>query len=115
MVRQLYIILLGLHPARFRYRFALEMLAIFDEASLHGSRLPLLADGVRSLVRQRVNPYGPRLPQRWRPALAYRPSLRWMPLCPSGGTSWWGSPCRWYCSARSPLRSVAIGERAQGS
>ena len=59
MVRQLYIILLALHPARFRYRFAFEMLAIFDEASAHGSRLPLVADGVRSLVRQWVHPYRP--------------------------------------------------------
>jgi hypothetical protein len=59
VVRQLYIILLALHPARFRYRFAFEMLAIFDEASAHGSRLPLLADGVRSLIRQWVHPYRP--------------------------------------------------------
>lgn len=59
MVRQLYIILLALHPARFRYRFAFEMLAIFDEASAHGSRLTLLADGLRSLIRQRVHPYWP--------------------------------------------------------
>ena len=59
MVRQLYIILLALHPARFRYRFAFEMLAIYDEASAHGSRLALLADGVGSLVRQRVHPYRP--------------------------------------------------------
>jgi hypothetical protein len=59
MVRQLYIILLALHPARFRYRFAFEMLAIFDEASAHDSGLPLLADGLRSLIRQRVHPYRP--------------------------------------------------------
>ena len=59
MVRQLYIILLALHPARFRYRFALEMLAIFDEAAAHGSALTLLADGIRSLVRQWVHPYRP--------------------------------------------------------
>jgi hypothetical protein len=59
VARQLYIILLALHPARFRYRFAFEMLAIFDEASAHGSRLPLLADGVRSLIRQWVHPYRP--------------------------------------------------------
>ena len=59
MVRQLYIILLALHPAQFRYRFAFEMLAIYDEASAHGGRPPLLADGVRSLVRQWVLPYRP--------------------------------------------------------
>lgn len=59
MVRQLYTILLALHPARFRYRFAFEMLAIFDEASAQGSRMPLLADGVRSLIRQWVHPYRP--------------------------------------------------------
>ena len=59
MVRQLYTILLALHPARFRYRFAFEMLAIFDEASAHGSRMPLLADGLRSLIRQWVHPYRP--------------------------------------------------------
>jgi hypothetical protein len=61
MVRQLYIILLALHPARFRRRFAFEMLAIFDEASAHGGRLPLLADGIRSMVRQWVHPYRPKL------------------------------------------------------
>ena len=59
MVRQLYIILLALHPARFRYRFAFEMLAIFDEASARGNSLPLLADGLRSLIRQWVRPYRP--------------------------------------------------------
>lgn len=59
MVRQLYTILLALHPARFRYRFAFEMLAIYDEASTHGGRLALLADGLRSLIRQWVHPYRP--------------------------------------------------------
>lgn len=59
MARQLYIILLALHPARFRCRFAFEMLAIFDEASTQGSKLPLLADGVLSLVRQWARPYRP--------------------------------------------------------
>ncbi len=59
MTRQLYIILLALHPAQFRYRFAFEMLAIYDEVSAHGGRLPLLADGVRSLVRQWVHPFRP--------------------------------------------------------
>jgi hypothetical protein len=59
MIRQLYIIFLALHPARFRYRFAFEMLAIYDDASAHGSRLPLLYDGVCSLVRQWVTPYTP--------------------------------------------------------
>jgi hypothetical protein len=59
MVRQLYIILLALHPAPFRYRFAFEMLAIYDEALAHGSTLPLLADGIRSLICQWVHPYRP--------------------------------------------------------
>ena len=59
VVRQIYIILLALHPARFRRRFAFEMLAIFDEASAQGSRLPLLADGLLSLIRQRVHPFRP--------------------------------------------------------
>jgi hypothetical protein len=59
MVRQLYIILLALHPARFRHRFGFEMLAIFDEAATHGSTLPLLADGFLSLVRQWLHPYRP--------------------------------------------------------
>lgn len=59
MVRQLYIFLLALHPAQFRYRFALEMLAIYDEASVHGGRFRLFADGIRSLVRQWAHPYRP--------------------------------------------------------
>jgi len=59
VARQLYIFLLLLHPAQFRYRFGLEMLAVFDEAATQGSTLPLLADGVRSLVRQWVHPYRP--------------------------------------------------------
>ncbi len=59
MARKLYVILLTLHPAQFRRRFALEMLAIFDEASAQGSKLPLLADGVLSLMRQWVYPHRP--------------------------------------------------------
>jgi hypothetical protein len=61
VVRRIYIILLALHPVRFRRRFAFEMLAIYDEASAHGSRLPLLADGVRSMVRQWVHPHQPKV------------------------------------------------------
>jgi len=59
MLRQLYIFILLAHPATFKYRFGMEMLAIYDEAAKHGSTLPLLADGVKSLFRQRMHPYQP--------------------------------------------------------
>ena len=51
MTRTLYRSLLRLHPAPFRRQFAAEMLWIFDETSAQGS-LPLVADGLLSLLRQ---------------------------------------------------------------
>ena len=80
MVRQVYIILLALHPARFRYRFAFEMLAVFDEASAQGgNRLALVADGLLSLVRQWLHPY--------RPTIAAAPAGGGMPVFGSVDTS----------------------------
>lgn len=49
MTRQLYILLLRLHPPAFRQRFGDEMLGIFDESP---EKTPLLADGLVSLFRQ---------------------------------------------------------------
>jgi hypothetical protein len=80
MLRQLYIVLLAVHPARFRYRFAFEMLAIFDEASVRGgSRLLLFTDGFQSLVRQWVRPY--------RQAVAAFPAGAGIPIFSSLDTS----------------------------
>jgi hypothetical protein len=50
--RRLYYLLLQLHPPGFRYRFATEMLWIFDEISGSGRRSGLLVDGIVSLGRQ---------------------------------------------------------------
>jgi hypothetical protein len=55
MTRQLYSLLICLHPPFFRARFGDEMLCIFDESSAHG-RLPatllLFADALLSILRQ---------------------------------------------------------------
>ena len=96
MARQLYIILLALHPAQFRYRFAFEMLAIFDEASAHDSGLPLLADGLRSLIRQRVHPYRPDV-------VAAVPAGAGAPIFHSLDTS---LPGRWYLMTAATLTLV---------
>jgi Ca2+-binding EF-hand superfamily protein len=50
MLRNLYILILKLHPAPFRQRFGAEMLDIFDST---GRPPSLLLDGLISLVRQR--------------------------------------------------------------
>jgi hypothetical protein len=64
MLRTLYILLLHLHPARFKYRFGDEMLAIFDETSAKQSVLPLFTDGFRSMLRQwLLRPAPSRAPQ----------------------------------------------------
>lgn len=52
MIRWLYIVLLRLHPRRFRQRFGDEMLWIFDESTGYRGVAALFADGVRSLFRQ---------------------------------------------------------------
>jgi hypothetical protein len=52
MRRWLYLAVLRLHPRGFRARFGEEMSAAFDEASRAGNAGPLLADGLRSLLRQ---------------------------------------------------------------
>jgi hypothetical protein len=52
MLRFVYHWLLRLHPARFRDRFAEEMLAIFDDAAEEQTKVGLLTDGFVSLVRQ---------------------------------------------------------------
>ncbi|MGA3202556.1 MAG: hypothetical protein ABSF12_08685 [Bryobacteraceae bacterium] len=51
MTRRFYILLLRLHPAAFKQRFGDEMLDIFDQSP---QKLPLLADGMLSLFRQRA-------------------------------------------------------------
>jgi non-heme chloroperoxidase len=52
MLRFVYSWLLRCHPARFRERFAEEMLSIFDEAGQGRAAAKLTADGFISLVRQ---------------------------------------------------------------
>ncbi len=52
MFRLLYYALLRLHPARFRRRFAQEMLSIFDHVEGGPAAAKLVADGIVSLVRQ---------------------------------------------------------------
>jgi hypothetical protein len=52
--RSLYLLLLRLHPAEFRRRFADEMLAIFDQAAPEQGKAGLLADGALSVLRQRL-------------------------------------------------------------
>jgi Ca2+-binding EF-hand superfamily protein len=54
MLRQLYVMLVRLHPAGFRERFGGEMLEVFRRATGPGAMLALLADGLLSLVRQWV-------------------------------------------------------------
>jgi len=52
MLRMLYSWLLRLHPARFRKRFAQEMLSIFDQVEIGPAAAKLVADALLSLVRQ---------------------------------------------------------------
>jgi hypothetical protein len=52
MRRSLYVCLLRMHPLQFRLRFAEDMLWIFDQEPESRSRM--LADGVLSLIRQRL-------------------------------------------------------------
>lgn len=54
MSRSLYVFLIRLHPSDFRERFADEMLWIFEQEAALAGGLPLLADGVASLLRQRI-------------------------------------------------------------
>lgn len=54
MVRQLYILLIRLHPRAFRERFGDEMLSIFDQSASQGSRAWLFADALSSTLRQHV-------------------------------------------------------------
>jgi hypothetical protein len=54
MMRSLYRFLLWLHPLEFRQEFAGEMLWIFDEAAGSVGVVPLLADVLASLGRQRL-------------------------------------------------------------
>jgi len=60
VTRNLYRVLLRLHPAAFRREFADEMLWIFDETSVRGRTAPLFADALASLARQWVlrSPWG---------------------------------------------------------
>jgi len=51
MTRQLYTLLLRLHPRAFRDRFGEEMLAIYDQSA---QKLSVLGDGLVSLFRQRT-------------------------------------------------------------
>lgn len=53
MKKFLYRILVRSHPRRFREQFGDEMLSIFDEVAPESSTA-LIADGVSSLVRQRI-------------------------------------------------------------
>jgi hypothetical protein len=52
MLRLCYRWLIHLHPARFRERFAAEMLSIFDYAEARSAAAKLVADAFVSLVRQ---------------------------------------------------------------
>lgn len=54
MSRALYRMLLRLHPAEFRERFAEEMQSIFEEAACNWGMTSLLTDAGISLVRQRL-------------------------------------------------------------
>jgi D-alanyl-D-alanine carboxypeptidase len=65
MCRSLYRLLLNLHPAAFRERFAEEMLWIFDEAAATQGVVRLLGDGIFSLLRQWVA-----RPESWNMPLA---------------------------------------------
>ena len=52
MLRFSYQCLLRLHPARFRERFAEEMLSMFDDLERNSGRGKLVADAFISLLRQ---------------------------------------------------------------
>src|SRR2546429_3008659 len=52
MLRLFYRWLLSFHPARFRKRFAEEMLSIFDHIEGRAAAVELVADAFISLVRQ---------------------------------------------------------------
>lgn len=52
MIRKLYIQLIWMHPAQFRYRFGDEMLADFDKAAEQGGTARLVGDALVSLLRQ---------------------------------------------------------------
>src|SRR5579863_10254627 len=52
MLRAIYIVLLRLHPRRFRQEFADEMLWIFDQAASQRAATALLADALGSLATQ---------------------------------------------------------------
>ncbi len=52
--RATYRLILHIHPAAFRDRFAEEMLWIFDEESRNGNSTRLLIDGTISAVRQHI-------------------------------------------------------------
>jgi hypothetical protein len=52
MLRTLFILVLRAHPAPFRQRFGDEMLDIFDQAANRRESWLLLADGIRSAMRQ---------------------------------------------------------------
>ena len=60
MLRCCYQCLLHLHPARFRERYAEEMLSIFDDIEGRAERRRLVADAVISLLRQWIT-----RPQNW--------------------------------------------------
>jgi hypothetical protein len=55
-LRIAYCAILRLHPVGFRAEFGDEMLWIFDEESQRGAALPLLWDGLRSIVVQGFRP-----------------------------------------------------------
>ena len=95
MLRWLDIQLLWLHPPRFRSRFGDEMLAIFDQAASVGSPMPLLLDGVTSLVRQ----------------LLFRPDVS-RPVAEAAS----GVPMFWLSDADAPRRrSLASGAIGAGA
>ena len=53
-MRRLYQLILYAHPRGFRERFGAEMICVFDDAVQTEGGLRLVADGMRSLLRQRV-------------------------------------------------------------
>jgi hypothetical protein len=54
IARRFYRLLLHLHPASFRERFAHEMLWIFDETAKDANISRLLADAALSLLKQHM-------------------------------------------------------------
>jgi hypothetical protein len=70
MTRTLYSWLLGLHPPRFRERYAEEMAWIFDEAATSREKAFLICDGFESLARQWIVRSG-----MWKIALAVLAAL----------------------------------------